>query len=69
MCWITDGHTIHPRVEGLLPQTGIEPTPFRNSASKVAGLPVHLTTPGLISDSLLQGTGYAIIRTEQDEKM
>ena len=51
---MTDGHTIHPRVKGLLPQTGTEPTPFRNSASKVAGLPVHLTTPGLISDSLLK---------------
>ena len=50
---MTDGHTIHPRVKGLLPQTGTEPTPFRNSASKVAGLPVHLTTPGLNSESLL----------------
>ena len=25
--------------------TGIEPTPFQNSASKVAGLQVHTTTP------------------------
>ena len=40
-CWITGGHTIHPPVEGLLPLTGIEPTPFQNSASKVAGLQVH----------------------------
>ena len=46
-CWITGGHTIHPPIEGLLPPTGIEPTPFRNSASKVAGLQVHATTPGL----------------------
>ena len=43
-CWITGGHTIHPPIEGLLPPTGIEPTPFRNSASKVAGLQVHATT-------------------------
>ena len=41
--WITRGHTIHPPIEGLLPQTGIEPTPFRNSASKVAGLQVDAT--------------------------
>ena len=27
-CWITGGHTIHPPIEGLLPPTGIEPTPF-----------------------------------------
>ena len=46
-CWITGGHTIHPPIEGLLPPTGIEPTPFRNSASKVAGLQVHATTPGI----------------------
>ena len=45
-CWITGGHTIHPPIEGLLPPTGIEPTPFRNSASKVAGLQVPATTPG-----------------------
>ena len=30
----------------MLPPTGIEPTPFRNSTSKVAGLQVHATTPG-----------------------
>ena len=30
----------------MLPPTGIEPMPFRNSASKVAGLQVHATTPG-----------------------
>ena len=34
-CWITSGHTIHPL---------IEPTPFRNSASKVAGLQLHDAT-------------------------
>ena len=44
LCWITGGHTIHPPIEGLLPPTGTEPTPFRNSASKVAGLQVHATT-------------------------
>ena len=41
------GHTIHPPIEGLLPPTGIEPTSFRNLASKVAGLQVHATTFGL----------------------
>ena len=41
-CWITGGHTIHLPIER--PQAGIEPTPFRNSASKVAGLQVHATT-------------------------
>ena len=45
--WVTGGHTIHPPIEGLLPPTGIEPTSFRNSASKVAGLQVHATTPGI----------------------
>ena len=46
-CWITGGHTIYPPVEELLPRTGIEPTPFRNQASKVAGLQVYPTTPGI----------------------
>ena len=46
LCWITDGDTIHLPIEGLLPLTGIEPTPFPNSASKVAGLQVRATTPG-----------------------
>ena len=36
----------HATVEGLLPPTVIKPTLFRNSASKVAGLQVHATTPG-----------------------
>ena len=45
-CCITYGHTIHQSNEGLLPLTSIEPTAFRNSASKVAGLQVHATTPG-----------------------
>ena len=31
-------------VATLLHPTGIEPTPFQNSASKVAGLQVHSTT-------------------------
>ena len=46
MRWITDGHTIHPPIERLLPATGIEPTPFRNPATEVAGLQVHATTLG-----------------------
>ena len=37
---------MHPTIKRLLPRTGIEATPFRNSASKVAGLQVHATTPG-----------------------
>ena len=41
----TGGHIIHPPLERLLPITGFEPTPFRNSASKVGGLQVHATTP------------------------
>ena len=45
-CQITGGRTIYPPIEGLLPPTGIEPTPFQNSASKVPGLQVHATTPG-----------------------
>ena len=40
LCSITGGHTI----EGLLPQTSIEPRLFLNSTSKVAGLQVHGTT-------------------------
>ena len=44
-CRITDGHTIRPPIEELLPPTGIEPTPFRNSTSKVAGLQVDASTP------------------------
>ena len=43
MCWITGSHTIQPPIEGLLPPTGIEPTPFRDSVSKGAGLQVHAT--------------------------
>ena len=34
---------MHSSIEGLLPPTGTEPAPFRNSASKVAGLQVHAT--------------------------
>ena len=44
-CWITGGHTLQPPIEGLLPPTGIKPTPFRNSAFEVAGQQVHATTP------------------------
>ena len=39
MCWITGGHTIHPPIEGLLPPTGIESTPFQNSATTC--MPLH----------------------------
>ena len=46
-CWITVGHIIYPPIEGLLTPTGIEPTPFPNSTSKVAGLQVYATTIGL----------------------
>ena len=46
LCWITGGYIIHPPIEGLLSPTGTESTPFRNSASNVAGLQVHNTTPG-----------------------
>ena len=42
-CWVTGGHAIYPPTEGILTLTGIEPkpTPFQNSASKVAELQVH----------------------------
>ena len=42
------GHTILPHTEGLLPPTGIEPTPFWKLDSKIAGLQVHATTPGIV---------------------
>ena len=44
-CWIAGGHKIRPPIEELLPPTGIEPTPFRNSTSKVAALQVDASTP------------------------
>lgn len=49
MHWITDDHIIlkDPHVEGLLPPTDTESTPFQNPASKVTGLQVHATSPGL----------------------
>ena len=37
LCRITGGHKIH----SPLPPTGIEPTTFRKSASKLAGLHEH----------------------------
>ena len=46
LCWITDGHTIHPSIEGVLPPIGNEPSPFGNSASKAAILQVYVATPG-----------------------
>ena len=50
-CWITGGHTIHPPIKELLPSTGTEPTPFRDSAHKVAGLQVHATILGSMMSS------------------
>ena len=44
MCWITGGHTIHPPIERLLPQTGTEATLFQSFVSIVPGLQVHATT-------------------------
>ena len=35
---MTVGHTIHPSSEELLHLSGIEPTTFKNSALKVAGI-------------------------------
>ena len=60
MCWITGGYTIHPPIEGLLPPTGIEPTPFQNSASKVAGLQCMAST-GLLAKKLYAGFASTII--------
>ena len=48
-------------MEGLLPPTGIDPTPFQNSVSKVAGLQVHATTPGLLSKWKL----WLLLETEE----
>ena len=39
-----DGHIVHPPTKEPLPTTGIEPTQFWNSASKVAGLQGRVTT-------------------------
>ena len=33
------------QIDGMLSPTGLETTPFKNLASKVAGLQVHATTP------------------------
>ena len=46
---------IHPPIEGLLPKTSTEPIPFWNSASTVAGLQVHATTPEWSGTLLLSG--------------
>ena len=43
LCWIADGHTIHPTIEGKLTPTGIESTRFQ-----VAGMQVHAATPNLV---------------------
>ena len=37
----------------MLPPTGVEPTSFWNSASKVAGLQVHAATPAIDNDLLI----------------
>ena len=64
MCWITGAHTIYPPIEGLLPPASIEPTPFRNSASKVAELQVHATTDLLSLEvvHLARASGQNIIQ-------
>ena len=54
LCWITTGHTIHPPIEALLLLTGIEPTLFRNLASKVSELQIYATTPGFILQELFK---------------
>lgn len=40
----TNGHKIHPPIKGLLLPLGIEPSPFRNAASKITELQMHATT-------------------------
>ena len=45
---------IHLPTEQILPQSSIEPTPFRNSTSIAAGLQVHGTT-----HMIILGDGYA----------
>ena len=44
---VPDYRSLHnlPTYQGLLPATGTEPTLFRNSPPKVAGLQVHAITP------------------------
>lgn len=49
LCWIEGGHRIHPPTEGLFCPTGIEPTPYRNSASEVAGLQLYATAPDTLA--------------------
>ena len=67
LCWITGGYTIHPPIEGLFPPTSTEPAPFQISASKVAGLRVHATTPSwfwtLPMTNILSGKAKKIIST------
>ena len=41
--WITNGHIIHPPVEGLLPPRGVEITKFQNSVFKVARFQMRAT--------------------------
>ena len=58
--WIISGHTIQPPIEGLLLPTGIESTPFRNSASKVVGLLGSATTPWLHTFSYFHGDSGSV---------
>ena len=53
--WITGGNKIHPPIEGLVSPAGFEPTLFRKSASKVARLKVHATTPSMFCKSTRSG--------------
>ena len=54
LCWITDGHAIHPSIKELLPPPGTDPISLRNSESKVPGLQVHATKSGFILCSFPQ---------------
>ena len=55
MCWITSGHTMHPPIEEILTPPSIEPTSFRNCASKVAGQQVLTTIPRFSNYHLVYG--------------
>ena len=67
-CWMTGNRTIHLPFEGLSPPTGIEPTPLQNSASKVAGLQVHATTPGSPSWMLLDASGFSFKKSVSSKR-
>ena len=64
MSWFTIVLTIHLPVEELLPQTGIEPTPFSSPASKLARLQVHAITPKILDRFLnidFQSQGFTCL--------